>query len=276
MNKEEKMKTAALYGKSGTGKSHRAAEIIRKKNIEAIIDDGLLIMNNKVLAGKSAKKEKTKIESCKRALFFDENHAKSVREAIEKSGIKSILVLGTSAKMVDRISEILEIAPVSEYINIEDIQTKEELETARIMRTEQGKHIIPVTTVEIKKDFSGYFLHPIRTLKYNYGKKEILSDKTVIRPTYSYLGEYFVSDNVIAQIIRHGALCEKGVKKVTSITVESTPDGVFTKFSLSVAYGVNIPKLCDAVIKRVTADIDKMTALNVSRVEAAVKEIVVE
>ena len=41
----------ALVGKSGTGKSFRAQLIARKYNIEAIIDDGLLIQGQKILAG---------------------------------------------------------------------------------------------------------------------------------------------------------------------------------------------------------------------------------
>ena len=55
------MKTVALIGKSGTGKSHRAVGVSKTRNIQAIIDDGLLIMSNKVLAGKSAKRKAQKL-----------------------------------------------------------------------------------------------------------------------------------------------------------------------------------------------------------------------
>ena len=49
----------ALVGGSGTGKSYRAKLIAQKHGLEAIIDDGLLIRDDKILAGHSAKKEKT-------------------------------------------------------------------------------------------------------------------------------------------------------------------------------------------------------------------------
>ena len=41
-----------------------------EKNINFIIDDGLLIKDNEVIAGESAKKASTKIETVKHALFY--------------------------------------------------------------------------------------------------------------------------------------------------------------------------------------------------------------
>ena len=268
------MKVYGLIGKSGTGKSHRAVGVSKTRNIQAIIDDGLLIMSNKVLAGKSAKKESTKIASVKRALFYDKAHAKEVRDAILKNKIESLLILGTSKQMVDRISDILETGEISEYIKIEDVQSAEELETARNMRMIQGKHIIPVTSLEIKKDFSGYFLHPIKTLKYNYGKKEIVSDKTVIRPTYSYLGGYSISDNAIAQIVSFAVMRIDGVEKVTAITVNNTVEGVHISFSLALRFGVKIPDVCEIISKKITSDIDRMTSINVAKIDINVKDII--
>ena len=267
------MRIAALIGKSGTGKSHRAVGLSQRKKLEAIIDDGLLIMANKVLAGKSAKKEKTKIASVKRALFYDKEHIKEVKSAILENKIESLLVLGTSKAMTDRICASLEIGEINEYIRIEDIQSEEELRVARDMRKNQGKHIIPVASLEIKKDFSGYFLHPIRTLKYGYGKKELVSDKTVIRPTYSYLGGYSISDNAIAQLVEFVALRVSKVTKITNIIVDNTPEGAMVSFSLSLEFGTNIPNTCDEVSKKVTQMIDKMTSINVSKINILVKEL---
>ena len=49
----------ALVGESGTGKSFRSKLLAEKYGIDALIDDGLLIQNDKILAGHSAKREKT-------------------------------------------------------------------------------------------------------------------------------------------------------------------------------------------------------------------------
>ena len=45
------MQIIAFVGASGTGKSYRAITIARENKIDAIIDDGLLISNNKIVAG---------------------------------------------------------------------------------------------------------------------------------------------------------------------------------------------------------------------------------
>ena len=48
------MRVLAFVGPSGTGKSYRAQLVARENNIHYIIDDGLLINENEVLAGTSA------------------------------------------------------------------------------------------------------------------------------------------------------------------------------------------------------------------------------
>ena len=50
-----RIKVYALVGESGTGKSFRAKLVAQKHGIDMIIDDGLLIRDNRILAGHSAK-----------------------------------------------------------------------------------------------------------------------------------------------------------------------------------------------------------------------------
>ena len=60
-----KIEVYAFVGPSGTGKSYRAQMVAGEKGIDYIIDDGLLIKGNEVIAGESAKKAPTKIETVK-------------------------------------------------------------------------------------------------------------------------------------------------------------------------------------------------------------------
>jgi len=94
----------ALSGPSGTGKSFRAKLLAQKYGIEAIIDDGLLIQDDKILAGQSAKREKTYMGAVRVALFDDKSHRDQVAKVLQKMHIKKILILGTSEKMVQKIS----------------------------------------------------------------------------------------------------------------------------------------------------------------------------
>lgn len=77
------MKVVGFVGPSGTGKSHRALWVARSRGIEYIIDDGILIKGNRIVAGVSAKKESTRIGSIKRALFVYDDHVQEVKKAID-------------------------------------------------------------------------------------------------------------------------------------------------------------------------------------------------
>ena len=97
------IRIVAFVGPSGTGKSHRAQMVAKNKGINYIIDDAILIHDNKLIAGTSAKRASTKIESVKRALFSFEGQAEEMKNAIRDKKPDAILILGTSDDMVNKI-----------------------------------------------------------------------------------------------------------------------------------------------------------------------------
>ena len=105
------MEVYALIGASGTGKSHNANSVLEEYGIEMMIDDGLLIKDGKKMAGTSAKAEETTVAAVKRAIFHDPMHAAEVRERIAHLQPKKILILGTSEKMIDKITAALNLPP---------------------------------------------------------------------------------------------------------------------------------------------------------------------
>ena len=199
---ESRIKVYAFVGPSGTGKSYRAQMVANENNIRYIIDDGLLIKDNEVIAGESAKKAPTKIETVKGALFLNEQKAEEIKKAFRKYKPESLLILGTSDNMITKIRENLELPELTKTIYITDVATEAEMEEAKRMRQTEGKHVIPVPTFEIKKDFSGYILDPLQIFK-SKGKDEkpYISEKSIIRPTFSYLGNYTISDGVFILIV---------------------------------------------------------------------------
>ena len=199
-----KIRVFAFVGPSGTGKSYRAQYVASENNISYIIDDGLFIKDNEVIAGSSAKKAPTKIETVKHALFQTEAEKKEIQTAIKKYKPESIMILGTSDNMVHKIAENLGLPKIERIIRIEEIATEEEIQAARRMRVTEGKHVIPVPTFEIKKDFSGYILDPLQIFKSKgQGKAPYVSEKSIIRPTFSYMGNFTISDSVFRQIIEY-------------------------------------------------------------------------
>lgn len=268
------MRVYAFVGPSGTGKSYRAQMVAVANNIQYIIDDGLLIDENEVVAGTSAKKAPTKIETVRHALFIEDKEREEMLEALKKYNPESILILGTSDKMVDKIRNSLELPEFEKTIYINDVATEEEMEKARNIRVTQGKHVIPVPTFEIKKDFSGYILDPLQIFRSKgKGGNPYISEKSIIRPTFSYLGNFTISDSVFRQIAERVAQKMPQIYQVSRTRVENYGDGISIYMEAVITYGNNIIEILEEYRSKVKKEIEKQTAMNVIKVEMVAKGI---
>lgn len=273
------MKIYGLIGKSGTGKSFQAINLCRDRNIESIIDDGLFICRNTVMAGISAKRQPTKIAAVRTALFTEDDHMEKTKAAIEKAAPGSMLVLGTSDRMVDKIVARLGLHEVDERIYIEEITTEAERKMASKQRNEMGQHIIPAPTFQLKRQFSGYFMSPIRMLR-DLGPWKDSGEKSVVRPTYSYLGDYRISEKVMADI----ASCvqrELGtVYEVSRVLVSrdrmDSEEGIDIFIIADFKYGPGLRERAAAYQKRVAEQIESMTMFNVNKVDIEVRDLIPE
>ena len=273
----DKIKVYAFVGPSGTGKSYRAQMVASEKGINFIIDDGLLIKDNEVVAGESAKKAPTKIATVKHALFLEEEEKTAVEKALKKYKPSKILILGTSDGMVQKIASNLDLPPISETIYINDVATEEEMQTARHIRVTEGKHVIPVPTFELKKDFSGFLLDPLQIFKSKgAGQKPYISEKTIIRPTFSYLGNFTISDTVFRQIIEYLAEKMPEIYKVVRTRVTSTDAGPSIYMEVIVMYGSNIQEVLKEFKQKAKREIENLTAMNVESLEVVAKSLHVE
>ena len=181
--------------------------------------------------------------------------------------------------MVKKIAENLGFPPISETVYIQDVATEEEMETARRIRVTQGKHVIPVPTFAIKKDFSGYLLDPLQIFKSKgRGNQPYITEKSIIRPTFSYLGNYTISDSVFKQIIDFIAFKNKGVHKVNKVRIEKNEienDGVHIYMEITIMYGVNIKEVVNVFKSKIIKEIENLTAMNVLSMDVVVKNIYV-
>ncbi len=263
------MKTYALLGKTGTGKSYRALDIAGENNIDAIIDDGLLISHGRILAGSSAKHEKTRIASVKRAIFAFDDQVLAVKNAILKNNFESLLILGTSEKMVTQIAEKLDLLPFERIFRIEDISTPDEIKIASTMRNIYGKHVIPAPVFEVKKQFSGYFLKSLIS-----GKKEFESEKTVMRPTYSYLGNFKISPKVFTDICQYEVMRIQGVSKVIKIkTIPDFNNCIKIYLEISISFPSNIPDVSQKIQDEIKKSIEDTTSITVTSVDVFIKTL---
>ncbi len=273
----ENINTYAFVGPSGTGKSYRAQMVAGEQNIHFIIDDGLLIKDNEVIAGESAKKASTKIETVKKALFLNDEEKEVIQKAFRKYKPKSILILGTSDGMVQKIAENLGLPKITKITYITDVATEQEMETARKIRVTEGKHVIPVPTFEIKKDFSGYLLDPLQIFK-SKGKGEVpyISEKSIIRPTFSYMGNFTISDSVFRQILEYLAQKNSEVYKVLRTRVEKYDYGISIYMEVTVIYGYNVKETLMKFKRKAIQEIENLTSMNIIKMEVIAKSIYIE
>ncbi len=271
-----KIEVYAFVGPSGTGKSYRAQMVASEKGIDYIIDDGLLIKDNEVIAGESAKKAPTKIETVKHALFYKEEEKQEIIRAIKQYKPEKILILGTSDGMAKKIAANLGLPEVQEIIYIEQVATQQEMETARRIRVTEGKHVIPVPTFEIKKDFSGYLLDPLQIFKSKgKGEKPYISEKSIIRPTFSYLGNFTISDTVFRQILEYLASKVEGIYRIQKVRVSNLGEGASLYMEVTVTYGSNVMNEIKSFKEKAKKEIENLTSMNIVDLEIIVKNIYV-
>jgi len=266
------MKVYALCGASGTGKSYRALSIAHENDIDYIIDDGILIHKNCIVTGVSAKNASTKMEAVKRAIFEDLDNRSNMIKAIEDNNVRSILIIGTSWKMINRIATRLELPDIYKRINMEDIATKEEMDDARKSRMEKGIHIIPLPTFEVKKHFSGLFTNPIKLLFKDKNSDIKEFEKTIIRPTFSYMGKYYISQKAIRQIVAYEMTEFEDVCQINSINIKHNKSGIKIDIKVKIKI-VEILRQCENIQEKIMNTLENTTLLSVNSINIHVVDI---
>ncbi len=275
------IRVVAFVGGSGTGKSTQAIRIARRYGISYIIDDGLLINGGRVVAGLSAKRASSRLESVRQALFIDENRAEVMRRALAENLPMKLMILGTSDGMIEKICESLWLRKPSSVVRIEDVTTEEERRKAIFIRATQGQHTIPVPSMEIKHEFSGYFTDPLnRLLRRRDRNADATPDnpdeeRTVVRPTFSTLGSYSISDEAladIARIILHRKV--PGVDRLLKFEAEKQSYGVAIDMEVSLYYGFIAQDVLKEAQEKVSKAIEDLTAMNVVMVNIRAKRLV--
>lgn len=269
------MEVYALVGTSGTGKSHRAALLAHKCKADVIIDDGLLIKDKRILAGTSAKRQPTRIGAIKAALLMDEKSFHEVKKTLFEINPDRVLILGTSDKMVKKITQRLGLPEPVKIIRIEEIASLKEIRKARYTRTLYGKHVIPAPTVEVKKTFPETIIDSLQVFlhrKDSSGAKNWL-EQSVVRPTYTSYGKFYITNNALVSIASHTLRLINGITNPGKIIVHAYEDGIVVKISPTMRYGMNLGVLSKKAQYMIKRQIENMTNLNVKEVNVYVKDL---
>lgn len=123
------------------------------------------------------------------------------------------MIIGTSDKMTNIIASQLGLSEPEERIYIEDITSEEERNLAHHYRYDEGEHVIPAPVGQLRRDFAGYFMNPLKMIrdralgnvvsgKSGKDDEDGPADRTVVRPRFSYYGTFSINEQVIRDIIR--------------------------------------------------------------------------
>jgi adenylate kinase family enzyme/uncharacterized alkaline shock family protein YloU len=272
--------TFALVGDSGTGKSFRAKLLAQKYNIDVIIDDGLLIKDEKILAGHSAKREKTYMGAIRAALFDDKSHRDEVAKVLQKLKVKRILILGTSEKMAQKIAVRLQLPPPPQdnIIHIEEIASQEEIDKAIRSRRVEGKHVIPVPAVEIKRNYPMIFFDAIRIFhkKKNAASAdaaEKLYEKSVVRPEFSKKGRISISEAALTQMVMHCVMEYDKAVRVKKLGIKTDRRGYRLIITVDVPFGTQLIGEIHNLQEYIIDNIEKYTGILIEEVSIVIDKI---
>ena len=270
------IKVFALVGKSGTGKSFRSQLVAQKYGIELIVDDGLLIRGQKILAGKSAKREKVFLTAIKTALFSDQEQRESVKKALEKESFARILILGTSIRMTKIIAERLGLPQPDRILQIEDVATQEEIEAAKRARDTEGKHIIPVPAIEVKRNYPHIFYESVKIFfrrSMRVLNKEKVFEKAVVRPEYSRRGRLAISETALSQMVMHCVNEFDPFLKVAKIVLTQDGFRYNLEIILDIPYGEQITGPIYDLQNYIVSSIEKFTGLILNEVSITIGSV---
>lgn len=271
------MRVLALVGPSGTGKSHHAQLVAHEYGAEAIIDDGLLICGNRIVAGTSAKRQPTRVGAIKTALFSDPEQAAAVRAKLAELQPTALLILATSEEMAGRIAQNLGLPHPDLFLNIYEIASPAAIARALRARRQHGRHVVPAPTVEVKPRFSGTIIEPVRALLRRSqaqadGRVPTLwVEQSVVRPTFTYLGHFYIANEALSAIAAQSV--RPLGQRLERVSITSQPEGIILTGDLEVPFGSIIPEAARQAQGQIRRQIEYMTALNVLAVNLTVRRL---
>ena len=118
-------------------------------------------------------------------------------------------------------------------------------------------------------------MHPLRRFQKNLDSEIITAeaDKSIVRPTFSYMGDYIISDNVINSIAIHEAQKIDGLIKVQNINLRKTGHGVHIDMTVILQYGCDIFSVCKNIQLAVRNNVEQYTSINARRINILVKNL---
>ncbi|MGD9950893.1 MAG: hypothetical protein AB7U29_20880, partial [Desulfobulbus sp.] len=192
-----------------------------------------------------------------------------------------ILILGTSEKMVTRLAEMLELPPITQIIKIEEIASQKDIENALKSRFEEGKHVIPVPAIEVKRDYAQILSDTIRIF-FKGGndkdgvKKSRFFEKSVVQPQYHEKGvggSVTISEAALTQMILHCIDEQDAEILVRKIKVKLGRSGYGIDLFIDVPFGKTLSGELHELRNYILENIQRYTGIMIDHLEISIDNI---
>jgi hypothetical protein len=202
-----------------------------------------------------------------------------VARRLQGEKVRKILILGTSEKMVNKIAVRLQLPPPNRIIKIEDIASQEEIEKAIRTRRIEGKHVIPVPSIEIKRSYPNIFYAAIRIFKHKTGPAGIgptprVHEKSVVRPEYSKRGKVIISEAALSQMVIHCIDEYNQEIRIKKILVKDDEMGYRLVITIDVPYGIQLGGNIHELQQYVIDNIERYTGILIEEVNIIIDKII--
>ena len=106
-----------------------------------------------------------------------------------------------------------------------------------------------------------------------FGESGAAAERTVVRPTYSYMGEYFVDERVLEDIVTCVAWQMPGVSSVIRVVQDPRPETFKLSVAVKVKHGFSVWAIARQLQDEINDKVEQMTAFNVTEVNVEVRAL---
>ena len=152
------------------------------------------------------------------------------------------------------------------------------MKKARETRIKEGKHVVPVPTIELKPHLSGVLVDLPHRLFSRNRKPHAMPEKSIVRPAFSYYGKITVSDYVVSDIVRIVVKKNKEVDRITSIKVRRPSDtskGMTIFLEIILFFGAPIYEVVKSLQTKIKLKVEGMTSMPVKNIDVSIRSLTV-
>jgi uncharacterized alkaline shock family protein YloU len=176
---------------------------------------------------------------------------------------------------VEKITERLQIPHASKVIKIEEIASMAEIEKAIRSRKVEGKHVIPVPAIEIRRNYPQIFYDSVRVfLQRSFGapalKAHKIYEKSVVRPQFSKRGRVAISEDALSQMVVHCVDEYDNKIRIRKVSIRTDSRGYRLTIAIEIPFGTQLTGTIHGLQQYIIDNIEHFTGILIEEVNILV------